>query len=306
MTRFLLTAAFLVGLSLPAAAQGTPPAPPSPPAPAPAPAPPAPPAGPAQPAAGQAMVFFKQGFQIPLDSLAVKGSDIELTKQAPGRVVGQKFPITSVETIGVDAPPAIVLAMGKILDKAPAEAPGIIDPVRTTFEPYLALPGSLWHQAMRIKVLAYGAAGDRRALDTTLAELMKQKPALEDTATIELARILAETGSRPDQRIERLAAFQGEHRTPTTNAVAQYFVAETLAAQNKDAEALDAYLRVPCLNPAAEPVVVAACEVRAGLRVQRLGPTRKAEAAQLFRSAAGPAAGTSFAETAAASLKDLQ
>lgn len=293
MNRLLLPAVFLVGLSLPVAAQGTPPPPPAA-------------AAPSTPAAGQAMVFFKQGFQIPLDSVAVKGSDVELTKQVPGRVVGQKFPISSVESVGVDVPPAIVQAMAKILDKAPAEAPGIIDPVRATFEPYLALPGSLWHQAMRIKVLAYGAASDRRALDTTLAELMKQKPALEDTATIELARILAETGSRPDQRIERLGAFQGDHRTPTTNAIAQYFLAETLAAQNKDAEALDAYLRVPCLNPTAEPVVVAACAVRAGARIQRLGPDRKAEAAHLFRSATGPAAGTSFAETAAASLKDLQ
>jgi len=298
MTRFLFTAAFLAGLSLPAAAQGTAPA--APPAPA------APAAPPSQPAAAQSMVFFKQGFQVSLDSVAVKGTDLELTKQVPGRVVGQKFPIASVETISVETPPAIVQAMGKILDKAPAEAPGIIDPVRATFEPLLTVPGSLWHQAMRIKVLAYGAAGDRRALDTTLAALMKEKPGLEDTATIELARILAETGSRPDQRVERLTAFQGDHRTPTTNAVAQYFVAETLAAQNKDAEALDAYLRVPCLNAAAEPIVVAACEVRAGLRIQRLGPTRKAEAAHLFRSAAGPAAGTSLAETAAASLKDLE
>ena len=251
-------------------------------------------------------VFLTNGLQVPLDNVKVNGADLEMTKEAAGLIVGQKIPGGFIDVINIPRPAAFTQAMAKILDGAPAEAPGIVEPIRAQYEPFIGFRGNIWHEAMRIKLIAFGAAGDKGALDTTISLVMRQKPGLDETATIELAHALAETAKKSEERLNQLKAFMGDNRTPTTNAIAQYFIAETLAASKKDDEALEGYLRVPCMNPVCDPVVLAASQIRAALRLQRLGPDHKKEAAQLFRWGVRAVTGTSFGQTAESSLKDLQ
>ena len=251
-------------------------------------------------------VILTNGLQVPLGDVKPNGADLEMTKEAAGLIVGQKIPAAAIDVINVSRPAAFVQAMAKILDGAPAEAPGIVEPIRAQYEPFVAFRGNLWHEAMRIKLIAFGVAGDKGALDTTISMVMRQKPGLEETATIELAHALAETAKKSEERLNQLKAFIGDNRTPTTNAIAQYFIAETLAGNKKDEEALEAYLRVPSIMPVCDPVVLAASQIRAAQRIQRLGPDYKKEAAQLYRWAVRAVPGTTFGTTAESSLKDLQ
>jgi hypothetical protein len=89
-------------------------------------------------------------------------------------------------------------------------------------------------------------------------------------------------------------------------AYASFFRAEILKGAKRDAEALEAYLMVPCLFPSGGMILNAAAEFNAAGLISALPGERRPEAVALLKSSARESTGTILATEANKRLESME
>ena len=268
----------------------TKPAPPAvpavPAAPAATPAAPGAPAAPAQPASsGVAIqIVLQSGAALPLSAVVLNGDKFEVKTEVGRFAAGATIPVASVDHVFGDKPTAINQAIALVLMGKPTEARKLLAPVLTEHKDSAKLPGNFWVEAARVVLVADGLEGAAPQCDVLGKEISDATPAPGPDPFIALAKALL------IHKTVKLADREAALKDQTTDAqpadvcaYASFFLAGLLQGENRNAEALETYLAVPCLFPSGGMVINGVAQLKAAEFLTAEG--RRSEAVALVQSA---------------------
>jgi hypothetical protein len=262
-------------------------------------------------------IIFKGGVVIPLDSVQIAEGRITITKDVPGFVRDQSYPLDTIDRIGGAEPLEFRKSVAEILVGNPLEAIKLLTPIIAQQRFFAAIPGNFWVEAMRLNMLANALAGRASKVDEIARDMNQtaKKEAAGDS-TAELARMIASPiNPKPDARAKDLSKFVNDLHSAELNGIALFLAADVLLKAHKDDEALDIFISASSIYPTAGPSVVAACEFRTADLILRLNRTpeiqeskisSKSEALATFKSAAKYGADTIIAQLAGEKIKSLE
>ncbi len=256
-------------------------------------------------AADETNIVFQNGRSVPITAVTVQGDQIVLTDDAEGFRAGQKFPLSSADHIYGTKPVDINRAVALILTGEPKNALGLLEPVVTSQRISAKIPGNFWLEAARAALVAYALAGDSANATSIGKEISDATPQQGIDPFVSLGKALMLPGSTPPA--ERETAFRDlttDNLPAPVCAYASFFLGNALVDSKKKAEALEAYLWVPCLFPSGGMVLNAAAELKAAEFLT--DPSRREEAVALIGSAVIQSRGTVLGVEANKRLESLK
>lgn len=248
-------------------------------------------------AADAARVVFQNGRSIPVSAISVQGDQIVIKEAMDGYNAGQKLPLLSADHVFGDKPAEVDRAIALLLSDKAAEAVGLLEPVVASQQPTAKIPGNFWLEAARANLVAYAMNGDSAKATALGKEISDATPQQGTDAFTSLAKALLLPKTTPDS--ELATAFKDlttDNLPAAVSAYASFFRGNALKNAKKDAEALEAYLMVPCLFPSGGRILNAAAELNAADYLTAQG--RREEALALLHSCIREAGGTLLAAEA--------
>jgi len=256
-------------------------------------------------AAEEARIVFQNGRSVPISAVAVQGDDIVINAAADGFTAGQKLPLLSADHVYGDKPEAVNRAVALLLTGKPKEALELLGPVVSSHAMTAKIPGNFWLEAARAASVAYALNGDSKECADLGKEISDATPQQGIDPFVSLGKALLLPKST------EAAARETAFRDLTTDnlpapvcAYASFFLAEALKDSKKNAEALEAYLMVPCLFPSGGMILNAAAELEASEYLT--APERRGEALSLIKSSILQSQGTLLAVEANKRLDSLK
>lgn len=243
-------------------------------------------------------VVFQNGNSIPASALALEGDKFVVKTAAEEYAPGQSFPMTMVDHIYGDKPAEINQAIALILTGRSKEAQTLLLPVIEQHRITAKIPGNFWLDAARALLVAYASNGE--GADTTAIgkEIADTTPAqgIEPFASLGKALLLPTLTTSAEDRAIALSNLCADNLPADLCAYASFFRGNILKKDRKNAEALEAYLAVPCLYPSGGLILNAAAELQAADLLVPL--KRPKEALALVESALRVTTGTVLADEA--------
>ncbi len=268
------------------------PAPTAPAAPAkpatPAPAKPAKPGTPAAaaqppPALGPTQIVLQNGVSLPLSAVALKGENYEVKVETGRFEVGKTIPVTSVDHVFGDKPAAINQAIALVLTGKPVEGRKLLIPILAEHKDSAKLPGNFWLEAARVSLVANALEGVGPQCDSLGKEISAVSPVSPDPfVALSKALVMHKTVKLADRQAA-LKALVTDSQPADVCGYASYFLAGLLQSDKRDAEALEAYLAVPCLFPSGGMMLNGMAQLKAAEYLTSVD--RRSEAVGLVQSA---------------------
>ncbi|MEI6604324.1 MAG: hypothetical protein WCP35_03365 [Verrucomicrobiota bacterium] len=241
----------------------TAPKPAAPTAPKPAAAPATPAAQPAAPVGGTQIVL-QNGFGIPLSAVVLKGENYELKTEVGKLAIGATIPVTSVDHVFGDKPPAINQAIALLLTGKPGDGERLLVPILTEHKDTAKLPGNFWLEAVRVSLVACALQGATAQCDALGKDLQTNAPTSGMDPFVALGKaLLMPKSSKLEDRQSALKALTTDDQPADVCAYASYFLAGLLHSDKHDSEALEAYLAVPCLYPSGGMILNGVAQMKA-------------------------------------------
>jgi len=269
----------------------TPAVPAAPAAPAARPTPGTPAPAPAAPAAAQPLasgvapqIVLQDGVALPLAAVALNGDKFEVKTEVGRFAVGTTIPVASVDHVFGDKPAAINQAIALVLLGKPTEARKLLVPVLAEHKDSAKLPGNFWVEAARVTLVANGVEGAAPQCDILGKEISEATPAPGPDPFIDLAKaLLLHKTVKIADREAALKAQTTDAQPADVCAYASFFLAGLLQGENRNDEALETYLAVPCLFPSGGMVINGVAQFKAAEFLTAAG--RRTEAVDLVKSA---------------------
>jgi predicted Zn-dependent protease len=256
-------------------------------------------------AAEPARVVFPNGKSIPLASLTLQGDKLVVQTEADGFKTGQTFPLQSADHVYGEKPAAVNQAIALLLTGKPKEAQKLLEPVVAEHRITAKIPGNFWLEPARALLVAHAANGDAKECTELGKEISEATPAQGTDPFVTLGKaLLLPATVKLAEREAALRDLTTDNFPTDVSAYAAYFRGNLFKKEKRNAEALEAYLAVPCLFPSGGLVLTAAAEVQVAEFLTAQG--RPAEATALLNSAIRDAAGTLLVEEAKKRLESLK
>lgn len=252
-----------------------------------------------------ARIVFQNGRSLPVSAVVVQGNDIVVKTTVDGFGEGQKFPLASADHVYGDKPVEVNRAIGLLLTGKPAEALALLEPVVSSQQMTAKIPGNFWIEAARAALVGYALNGDTAKCAAIGKEISDATPAQGIDPFVSLGKALMLPGSTKAE--DRESAFRDlttDNLPATVCAYASFFRGNVLKESKRDAEALEAYLMVPCLFPSGGMMLNAVAELNASEILTASG--RRDEALALVKSCIRQSSGTIVAAEANKRLESLK
>lgn len=256
-------------------------------------------------AADEARIVFQNGRSIPISGVSVQGDQILIKQAIDGFAAGQKFPLLSADHVYGDKPVETDRAVALLLSGKPGDALALLEPVVASQQITAKIPGNFWLEAARAALVGYAMTGNSAKVTTLGKEISDATPQQGTDPFTSLAKALMLPKTTPDSELD--TAFKDlttDNQPVAVAAYASYFRGGVLKNAKKNAEALEAYLSVPCLFPSGGRILNAAAELNAAEFLTSLG--RREEALALLQSCARESTGTLLAAEANKRLESLK
>jgi len=254
-------------------------------------------------------IVFQNGKAIAITSIALQKDQFVVKTPGDGFTEGQLLPVASADHVFGDKPPQINQALAILLnDKAKAkQAQTILEPVVAEHKITVGVYGSYWLEAARVLLVAYAVNGDAGLSVKLGKEISDSAPTQGTDPIVSLGKaLLISPLAKLEEREVPLRDLTTADNVPTdVSAYASFFRGELLREKKHDAQALEAYLMVPCLFPTGGVILNAASEMKAAdlLAAQS---NRREEAVALATTAVRDATGTVLAAEAKKRLESLK
>ncbi|KAB2642471.1 MAG: hypothetical protein DVB26_02490 [Verrucomicrobia bacterium] len=246
----------------------------------------APAATPAQPTAplGGIQIVLQNGFGLPLSAVVLKGDKYELKTEVGKFAVGATIPVTAVDHVFGDKPPAINQAIALLLTGEPAEGEKLLIPILAEHKDTAKLPGNFWLEAARVSLVANALQGAAAQCEALAKDILAIAPTSGADPFAALGKaLLMPKSTKLEDRQAALKALTTDVQPADVCAYASYFLAGLLKSAKHDGEALEAYLAVPCLYPSGGMVLNGVAQLKAAELLTTQG--RHKEAVGLVESA---------------------
>jgi len=193
---------------------------------------------------------------VPLSAVALKGDNYEVKTEFGKYVVGDKIPVTSVDHVFGDKPPAINQAIALLLMGKSTDARKLLAPVLAEHKDSAKLPGNFWLEAARVTLVANGIEGATPQCDILGKDISAATGVSRPDPFIALSKaLLMRNTVKIAEREAALKAQTTDAQPADVCAYASFFLAGLLESEKRSDEALEAYLAVPCLFPSGGMVV---------------------------------------------------
>ncbi|MES2658725.1 MAG: hypothetical protein V4689_08905 [Verrucomicrobiota bacterium] len=254
---------------------------------------------------GAARIVFQNGRSVPVSAVAVQGNQIVVNAAADGFNQGQTFPLESADHVYGVKPVEVNRGTALVLTGKPGDALKLLEPVVAQHKMTAKIPGNFWMEAARATLVAYALNGDTAKCAELGKEISDATPQQGIDPFVSLGKALMLPAST--KAADRETAFRDLTTDNLPTAVCAYaslFRANVLKEAKKDAEALEAYLMVPCLFPSGGMILNATAELNAAEHLTTLG--RREEAVALLQSSVRESSGTLVAAEANKRLESLK
>ena len=256
-------------------------------------------------AADAARIVFQNGRSIPVTAVTVQGDQIVVQQAMDGYNSGQKLPLASADHIFGDKPVETDRAIALLLSGKEGEALELLEPIVSSQQLTAKIPGNFWLEAARAALVGYAIQGDSAKVTALGKDISDATPQQGADPFNSLAKALMLPKATPDSE---LATAFGDLTTDNLPAAvcayASFFRGNVLKNAKKDAEALEAYLMVPCLFPSGGRILNAAAELNAAEYLT--AQSRREESLALLNSCVREASGTLLAAEANKRLESLK
>jgi tetratricopeptide (TPR) repeat protein len=256
-------------------------------------------------AAEPTRIVFQNGRAVQISAVALQGDRLVIRSSADGFNEGQAFPLTSADHVFGEKPAATNSGIALLLMGKPAEAIKLLEPVLLEHQVTAKIPGNFWLEAARAALVAHALEGNSSKLAEIGKEISDATPMPGNDPYIALGKALSLPSSTKAEDLE--TAFRDlttDNLPADLCAYASIYRANLLKSLKRDAEALEAYLSVPCLFPSGGMVLNAVAELNAAEFLAAMG--RRDEAVALLKSAMREAVGTLVASEANKRLESLK
>jgi tetratricopeptide (TPR) repeat protein len=256
--------------------------------------------------AGPLQVVFQNGRSIPASSLSLEADKLVVKTAAEGFNPGQTFPLTMADHVYGEKPAEINQAIALALAGRPEEAQALLLPVVKDHRITATIPGNFWLNAARALLVAYAINGDTAETTSIGKEISGATPAqgIDSFVLLGKALLMPVLTTKAEKRELALRDLATDNLPADLCAYASFFRGNILMKEKKNAEALEAFLSVPCLYPSGGLIFNAAAELQAADLLAALG--RREEAIALLESALRVSSGTVLADEANARLTSLK
>jgi hypothetical protein len=258
-------------------------------------------------AAEPARIVFQNGTSVLMNSADKQGERLVIKTAGGGFTAGQSFPLTSVSHVYGDKPPAINSAIALLLTGAPGDALKLLEPLITEHQITASFPGNFWIEAARPALVAYAMEKNSAKVAEIGKQIADSTPAQGADPFAALGRaLMMPSTSSAEERETALRDLTTDNLPADLCAYASFFRGNHLKTLNRNPEALEAYLMVPCLFPSGGMILNAAAQLRAAELIAALGEDRRHEAVALLESAIIESAGTLLSAEANKRLESLK
>lgn len=248
-------------------------------------------------AADPVRIVFQNGRSILASNVSLQGETISVKNPEEGFAAGQTFPLSSADHVYGDKPPELNPAISMLLNGSPRDALRLLEPILVAQKVTAKIPGNFWLEAARAALVAYALDGNSARAQEIGKEIADATPAQGIEPFAALGKALLMPGSaKVEERESALSDLTTEDSPTDLAAYACFYRGNLLKGAKRNADALEAYLMVPCLFPAGGSILNAAAELNASELL--LGMSRREEAIELLKSAARDGAGTLLATEA--------
>jgi len=256
-------------------------------------------------AADGARVVFQNGRSIPVTAITLQGDKLVVTADAEGFSQGQTFPVQSADHVYGEKPAEVRQAMALLLLGQPKEAQKLLEPVVAQHRGTAKVPGNFWLEAARAMLVAHALSGNQPKCSEIGKEISDATPAQGIDPFVSLGKaLLMPASAAAEDRLLALRDLTVGNQPADVSAYASFYSGNLLKEEKRDAEAMEAYLAVPCLFPSGGMILNAAAETKASDFLAALG--RREEAMALLNSAIRACGETALAEEAKKRLESLK
>jgi hypothetical protein len=256
-------------------------------------------------AADEARIVFQNGRSIPISAASVQGDQILMKQATDGYNAGQKLPLSSADHVYGDKPADTDRGIALLLSGKPGDALALLEPIVSSQQLTSKIPGNFWLEPARAALVGYAMTGDSAKVTSLGKEIADATPQQGADPFSSLAKALLLPKTTPDSELE--VAFKDlttDNQPAAVSAYASFFRGEVLKNAKQDADALEAYLFVPCLFPSGGRIINAAAEFNAAEYLTAQG--RREESKALLNSCVRESSGTVLAEEANKRLESLK
>lgn len=256
-------------------------------------------------AADPIRIVFQNGRGVDISAVALQGDTLSITQSVDGFTAGQKFPLATADHIFGDKPAEMNPAMALLLTGKPRESLKLLEPIVATQKVTAKIPGNFWLDAARAALVAYAMEGEESKATAIGKDISEATAEQGNDPFIALGKVLLmPTTTKVEERETAYLDLTTDNQPADLAAYASFFRAELLKAAKRDAEALEAYLKVPCVFPSGGLILNAVAELNAAEYLAAQG--RREEAVALLKSSIRQSSGTSVSAEANKRLESLK
>ncbi len=260
-------------------------------------------------------IVFQNGRSVPISSVALQGDKLTITAAFETFSPGQSFPLTMADHVFGDKPAELNPAIALLLTGKPGDALKLLEPIVAAQRITAKVPGNFWLEAARASLVAYAVSGNAAKCTEIGKEISDATPSqgIDPFVSLGKALLLPASTSAEDRQVA-LGDLTTDNLPADVCAYASFYRGNLLSGLKRDldpakalkqsADALEAYLMIPCLYPSGGMILNSVAELKAAEFLVTLD--RRDEAVALLNSSLRQSAGTSVAVEAAKRLESLK
>ncbi|MFT4175575.1 MAG: hypothetical protein QM627_02880 [Luteolibacter sp.] len=242
----------------------------------------------------------------PVSNLTLTGNQYRVKAAADGFAAGLTLPKAAASHVQGELPEDVNKAISLILMEKPLDALKLLEPIVESQKISAGLPGNHWDPAARAALVAYGLIGSTDKCNALGQEISDAAPEAGLDPIVSLGKVLLLPFSTPlDSRLEALSSLINENSPAEVSAYASFNRGLRLMKAKRNAEALEAFLIIPCVYPTGGSIINGVAEMNAAQLLAE-EPGRREEAVALLTSAVTYTRGTPAGEEAEKRLKSLK
>lgn len=266
-------------------------------------------------AAEPVRIVFQNGKSVPISAVDAQADKLVIKISEDGFLAGQSYPMATADHIFGEKPSAINPAIGLLLMGKPSDALKLLEPILVEQRVTAKISGNFWLEAARAALVASAVTGNTAKCTELGKEISEATPAQGNDPFVALGKaLLMPASANLDDRLVALGDLSTDNLPADVCAYAAFYRGNLISslkrdkdpavALKRDAEALEAFLSVPCLYPSGGIILNGVAELRAAEFLVTLD--RRDEAVALLKSSLRESAGTLVSVEANKRLESLK
>jgi hypothetical protein len=250
-------------------------------------------------------VVFQNGRSAPISALTLQGDKLVVTAAVDGFLPGQAFPLTIADHVYGIKPTTLNQAIALLLTGKSSEALKLLEPIVAEHRITAKIAGNFWLEAARAALVAYAVEGNAAKCTEIGKEISDATPAqgIDPFVSLGKALMMPTTTNVADKEVAFRDLTTG-NLPANVAAYASIYRGNVLKEAKRNAEALEAYLMVPCLYPTGGLILNGFAELNASELLVAIN--RREESIALLNSSVRNSADTLLAVEANKRLESLK